>query len=402
MIPAIKNYDGLSITFQVTEDCNLRCKYCYEVSKRPGDLPFEYAQKFIDLMLTESDPIAARGTDHEWILDQGLIMDFIGGDALMAPELVDKILRYYQYRAVTLKHRWAYRWRGSISSNGTLFGDPKVRDLMNKYKENLSVGVSIDGCPEVHDKNRVHKDGSGTMKDILQWWDWYLAWVGPDNASTKATCNRDTIQYLAKSIKYLHEELGLKQININFVFEDLHLTKADLELLDKEMEQTIYYILEHRQDLHVSMFDRAFGVGEPLRDPDKGWCGSGSMPCLSINGKIYPCFRFSPNTMHSRSLDFYVGDVWNGFNRKERFELVRQQTRRKVSAKKCLDCQVESSCGWCIGGAFAEKGEFYRQTNICEVHKLQSKWAKKYWQEYDKLTGEKSFTDEGKIIIDRG
>ncbi|MDR1323425.1 MAG: 4Fe-4S cluster-binding domain-containing protein [Candidatus Margulisbacteria bacterium] len=399
MIPAIKNYEGLNITFQVTEDCNLRCKYCYEVDKKPGDLPFEYAQKFIDVILEDEDPINAKGTDSEWILKQGLIIDFIGGDALMVPELLDRILQYYQYKAISMKHKWAYRWRASISSNGTLFEDPKVRDFMLKYKDNLSIGVSVDGCPEIHDKNRIHKDGSGTMKDIQKWWDWYLEWHGVDSVATKATCNKDTIPYLAKSIKFLHEEMRLKHININFIFEDMRLTQDDLNLLDTEMEKSITYILEHRHDLHVSMFDKGFGIGGPLKDPEKGWCGSGSMPCLSINGKIYPCFRFSPNTMHSRKLDFYVGDVWNGLNHKERFEMVRQQTRKKISPEKCIECPVESACAWCIGGAFAEKGEFYRQTNICEVHKLQSKWSRRYWEEYDKLEGTKSFDDNGNVIL---
>lgn len=253
-----------------------------------------------------------------------------------------------------------------------------------KYKDNISIGVSIDGCPEIHDKNRIFADGRGTMKEIMKYWDWYLDWHGCETAATKATCNKDTIPYLYKSIKFLHEEMGLKHININFIFEDMKLTEDDLKELDKQMEKSVEYIFEHRDDIHVSMFDRGFGIGEPMKDPDKGWCGSGSMPCLSINGKIYPCFRFSPNTMHSRDLDFSVGDVWTGFSRKENFAIVREQTRKKISPQKCFDCPVESSCAWCIGGAFAEKGEFYRQVNICEIKKLQDKWSRKYWEWYDK------------------
>jgi uncharacterized protein len=399
MIPAARQYEGLNITFQVTEDCNLRCKYCYEVDKRPGNLPFEYAQKFIDIMLTEKDPIGLLDTETKWLLQRGLVLDFIGGDALMVPDLVDKILRYYQYKAVELNHRWAYRWRASISTNGTLFENPQVRDFMMKYKDSLSVGISVDGCPEIHDRNRIWKDGSGTMKDILKWWDWYMEWTNREFASTKATCNRETIPYLSKSIKFLHEELGLRQINMNFVFEDLRLTQADLALLDQEMEKSVEYVLEHRHDLHVGMFSKSFGLGDAMREPDKGWCGSGAMPCLSINGKIYPCFRFTPNTMHNRDLDFNVGDVWQGLIHKDRFQIVRAQTRKKISPKMCKDCAVESSCAWCIGSAFAEKGEFYRQTNICEIHKRQAKWARKYWEEYDKLEGTKTFDDVGRTIL---
>lgn len=398
MLPDIPLYDGLNVTFQVTEDCNLRCKYCYEINKKPGELPLEYAKKFIDLLLQDDDPVLAKETEMEWLIQRGIILDFIGGDALMVPELADKILQYFQTQAIILHHRWAYRWRANISTNGTLFGNPQVREFLEKYKNNISLGVSIDGCPEIHDKNRVWKDGRGTMSDILKWWDWYVDYMGIDNAATKATYNKDTIPYLSKSIKFLHQELGLKQINNNFIFENMHLTKNDLELLDREMEKSIHYILEHRHDLYVSMFSKGFGIGEPMCKPDEGWCGSGAMPCLSINGKIYPCFRFTPNTMRHRQLDFYVGDVWNGLTHKERFKTVRQQTRKRISPQMCFDCAVESSCGWCIGGAFAEKGEFYRQVHLCEIHKLEAKWAKKYWEEYDKLEGTKSFDENGKVL----
>lgn len=383
MIPAIENYSGLTITFQVTEDCNLRCKYCYEIDKKPGELSFDYAKKFIDIILSDPDPINVLDTEMSWILKQGLILDFIGGDALMVPALCENILQYFQFHAYELKHRWANRWRASISTNGTLFANPKVRDFLTKYKGNLSLGVSIDGCPEIHDSNRIFRDGSGTIKEIMKWWPWYLDYMGLENASTKATCNRESIPYLYRSVKFMHEELGLRHINMNFIFEDMKLTENELSLLNEEMCKTVEYVLEHNQDLHFSMFDKNFGIGLPMKDPDKGWCGSGAMPCLSINGRIYPCFRFTPNTMHSRQLDFSVGDVWTGLSRKENFEIVRKQTRAKISPQKCLECAVESNCSWCIGGAYAEKGEFYRQTNICEVHKLQSKWAKVYWEKLE-------------------
>jgi uncharacterized protein len=116
------------------------------------------------------------------------------------------------------------------------------------------------------------------------------------------------------------------------------------------------------------------------------------MPCLSINGNIYPCFRFAPHTMSSRDLDFHVGDVWNGFDHKEKFKEVRSQTREKISDEECLNCPVESTCSWCIGGSFADKGCFYRGKNICKVHKIQSKWAHAYWEEYKKLEGNEEYS----------
>ena len=49
----IKQIDGSTlatsnVTFQVTDDCNLRCSYCYQINKGKHRMPFEVAKKFID------------------------------------------------------------------------------------------------------------------------------------------------------------------------------------------------------------------------------------------------------------------------------------------------------------------------------------------------------------------
>jgi uncharacterized protein len=85
--------------------------------------------------------------------------------------------------------------------------------------------------------------------------------------------------------------------------------------------------------------------------------------------------------------DFHVGNVNDGFNRKDRFIIVREATRDKVSPDKCKACPIESMCPYCIGGCYAEFGEFKRTTYICELAKVQDKYTKLYWREYDKLEG---------------
>jgi uncharacterized protein len=378
MLDRPEDFEGLNITFNVTEDCNLACKYCYEVDKRKKDLPIDYAKKFIDIILSDPDPIQAKGTDSEWILDRGLVLDFIGGDALMRPKLVDEILSYFIFTATSMGHRWSRNWRASIATNGTLFGEPGVKEFCEKYKNNLSLGVSIDGCPEVHNANR-----NNSLPRILEHWEWYTNYIGCGNVTTKATCNKDSIPYLAESVRYMHQELGITYMDMNFIFEDMMLTGYDLEMLDEQLGWIVDYCYKYRDSIYCGLIAEN-RIGEPMKEPDRCWCGSGAMPCLSVNGKIYPCFRFAPHTMHDRAYDFNVGDIWEGFSRKDRFCTVRDQTRGKISPNKCMTCEHESSCAWCIGGSYAETGEFARQTYICEVHKLQSKWAKIYQERLQK------------------
>lgn len=391
MIKPCANFEGMEITFNTTEDCNLRCKYCYEINKKPVILELEKAKKFIDIILDDPDPLLIKGTKDQFIEEEGIVLDFIGGDALMNVEVVDKILDYWQLATWSRNHRYARRWRASISTNGTLFEKNSVRDFMEKYKYNLCVGVSIDGCPTLHDMNRVYVDGTGTMKDIMKWWPWYTNWCRESGniLSTKATLSRCSIPYIAESVKFLYEELGISQINMNFVMEDTGVTIDDLKELESQLEKTKNYVLEHRNELYLGLLNYDMGAGTPVEKkekPDACRCGGGCMPALAISGKIYPCFRFLPHTTFQER-DFSFGSVDEGFNHKEIIAEIRSATNMKISDEKCKACPIESMCPYCIGGCYAEYGFAKRTTHICEIAKLQDKYTKIYWREYDKLEG---------------
>jgi uncharacterized protein len=392
MIQRSKAFNGLNVTFNTTEDCNLACTYCYEVNKLRKTLALVNAKKFIDVILSDPDPIGTKGTDEAWMTENGIILDFLGGDALMTPELVGQIIDYFQERAWALNHNWKARWRASISTNGTLFDRPAVREFMEKYGDNLSIGVSVDGCPAIHDLNRIFVDGRGTMSTILSQWDYYIDWCSRHGCkpSVKATLNRESIPYLFESVVYLFETLNMSDINMNFIMENMELRAEDLVVLDDQLSKVKNYLIPLRNQVYLSMFDPNMGCGKPMSEDEtscKGKCGSGAMPALGINGKIYPCFRYLPHTAVKGRDDFNVGNVKDGFNRKDRFNKVREATRQVVSSDKCKGCPIESSCNYCIGGCYAEFGEFRRTEYICEATKLQDKWAKIYWREYDKLEG---------------
>jgi len=375
MIQPIEQYDGFNISFHVTEDCNLRCKYCYELEKKKNDLPLEYAKRFIELIIDDPDPVGVKGTKEEYLLNKGLILDFIGGDALMKPDLCEEIIKYFIFYSTLKNHRWSKNWRISISTNGTLFND-RVKEFLMKWKDVISLGISIDGCPEIHNLNR-----SGSMPAIMKEWNWYYKFTN-GNPTTKATLTNESIPYIYESVTFLHEVLKINYIYMNFIFEKQE-TEPDLVELGNQLELTCQYVLKHQADLYLSLFDKDMKNGKPMQDPDKGWCGSGAMPCLDIDGKIYPCFRFCSQNMSKGVEPLVVGDIEKGLYNKEVFSLIRSKTRGVISEEKCMNCDVESSCAWCIAGGYGETGELCRQTYICEVNKVQDKWAKEYWRLYN-------------------
>ena len=132
------------------------------------------ARKFIDIILTDDDPCNLNNLKDNrisWLYDS-ITLDFIGGDSLMQPLLLDKILSYWTSRLYTTHSenakKWKKNWRASISSNGTLFANPEVRAFIDDWLPVLSIGVSIDGCPAIHNENRIFVDGCPSMPVILQ------------------------------------------------------------------------------------------------------------------------------------------------------------------------------------------------------------------------------------------
>ena len=69
------------ITFNVTDDCNLACKYCYFTHKTNKNvMSFEVASKAIDSILCNSD----------FLIHDGVVWDFIGGEPTLELDLIEK------------------------------------------------------------------------------------------------------------------------------------------------------------------------------------------------------------------------------------------------------------------------------------------------------------------------
>ena len=121
--------DGTSknITFIVTKDCQLACRYCYLVGKNATEkMSFEVAQKAIDYILEkETDPLYNQ---------ESVIWDFIGGEPFLEVELIDKICDYIKLSMFSRNHHWFNSYRFSFSTNGINYNSEKVQNFIAKNK----------------------------------------------------------------------------------------------------------------------------------------------------------------------------------------------------------------------------------------------------------------------------
>ena len=148
-----------TVTFQVTDKCNLACTYCYQINKSVRRMKFEDAKLFIDKLLSGEDGFSKYVSVKN---SPGIVIEFIGGEPFLEVDLIDQIVDYFRLRTIELNHPWADRFCISICSNGVLYTDPKVQRFLQKNKDCISFSVTLDGNKELHDACRVFPDGRGS------------------------------------------------------------------------------------------------------------------------------------------------------------------------------------------------------------------------------------------------
>lgn len=216
-----------NITFIVTKDCQLACKYCYLVGKNEKErMSFEIAKKAIDYILANEK--------NDLFATQSVIFDFIGGEPFLEIDLVDKICDYIKSELFRLNHHWFNSYRFSFSTNGINYDSEKVQNYIAKNLDHLSIGITIDGTKDKHDLNRIWKGNGpekGSYDDVVRNIPMWLTQF--PNSGTKVTISSADIKYIKESVLHLYS-LGIHEVNINVVFEDVW-KEGDDELFESQL-----------------------------------------------------------------------------------------------------------------------------------------------------------------------
>ena len=380
------------ITFIVTKDCQLACKYCYLVGKNINErMSFDTAQKAIDYILSREDEFK----------EESVVWDFIGGEPFLEIDLIDKICDYLKTEMYRLNHHWFNSYRFSFSTNGINYHEKKVQDFIKKNHEHLSIGITIDGTELKHDLNRVYKHSEkGSYKDVVKN---IPLWIKQfPNAGTKVTISSADIPYIKESVLHLYS-LGIKEVNINCVFEDVW-KDGDDKLFEKQLVELADEIIDkdYYKDYACSFYSEHIGKPMDIKLENQNWCGAGKMLSVDAAGNFYPCTRFAQYSLRSKK-SLIIGNVNDGID-KNKLRPFLTLDRTTQSPQKCLECDVASGCAWCQGENYdaAETPTIYqRATAICLMHKARVRANNYYWNKlYRKLEleGERERYDQNKIV----
>lgn len=299
----------------LTEDCNLRCSYCF-VPKKPRSMTPEIARQAVDFLASRA--IAGTLPSVE--------ISFFGGEPFLRADLMEEVVTYARQRR---KPKITF----GATTNATLAG-PRIEELIRQAR--MSLLISLDG-DEVANRARTFVDGRSSYALVARNLPRLVA--AAEWATVRMTYHPDSLNLLANVKTVL--ELGAPSVVLAPVIEaDWNGCQPQVEEAFEELGE--WFLTECRagrlppleitwqklRHWHLSQL----GAARPART-----CGIGtSLLAVTTDGQVLPCHRF----LHRRHEA--LGTVADSTLSERRWPYVHLSSRDILG---CDGCSAEPVCG---------------------------------------------------------
>jgi radical SAM protein with 4Fe4S-binding SPASM domain len=338
------------IVWNITRECNLKCKHCYIDAKgnsNKRELKTQEAKALIDEF---------REMGFRWIL-------FSGGEPLLREDIF-ALGEYASEGGIKV----------AVSTNGTLI----TKDVVSKIKGSgfKYVGVSVDGRKDTHEhlrgvsgsfdsaisglRNLVVKGIKSGLRFTLSRYN-----IGELDSMIEL-CIKEGIPrfcmyhlvYSGRGRNLMHSDITNKERREIFHFLkqkvlSMQKDKLKLEILTADNHVDGVYLLQYIERTNPERKD------EVLRSLKlRGGCSAGErIVCVDWVGNVYPCQFWHKSVGNVRESEFIK--IWSGGDlQKIRDKLVNLKG-------KCGRCFYKEICGGCRVRAEAVYGDLWEEDPSC-------------------------------------
>lgn len=361
------------LILEITQKCNLRCKYCVYSESYPGvrgynpkDMSEDTALKALDVYFS----LLKEGRAYNPYREPSIA--FYGGEPLLNFELIKTCINY-----VTENYK-DFNPYFVMTINSTLLSEEIVTFLS---KHNCEIILSIDGPKEEHDRNRVFPGGTGSFDLIME----NLRFLAGSNL--KVYCQ--SVYDVKTDIDNVHEFFCRKDVPLlsgagpvsNKIFNTYYDTFSaeDHKMYEERLAKMVTYQIEKVRkekerkrkgtdkkgkcslydldlmNLVVSVLNRYIGN---YKDPYIPFTSSG-VPGFKLFADAFGLFRICERTFGDVSV---IGDVESGLDYEKILRIVQSlQSETAV----CESCVAKNMCSLCYV-TFASGPTIKRDPALCE------------------------------------
>lgn len=333
-----------NLVLQVTQQCNLRCRYCVFSGSYTGrihsdkSMSMEVAKKSIDFFLE-------RTVDASKVS-----IAFFGGEPLLRFDFVKELVAYAESK--TSKEIIFV-----LTTNGTLLNEEMIEFFI---KHHLLLTISFDGDKRIHDKNRVFADGKSGTFDVItakieklrhkypEYFSGVRFNVVMDQREDFSCTNKFFLDYEAAKNGIVSSTLINDNYSAGNIFESEGFRKeynyekfkyllSEIGATEKEYRSLLVEpkIISVKEKMKNRVY---FTLAE--MNHHSGTCIPGVQKLfVTVDGKFYPCER-----VNEESFVMNIGNVHEGFDENKILDLMNFG---KLTEEECKKCWAFRFCELC-------------------------------------------------------
>ena len=322
------NMDINNLVLHLTEQCNMRCNYCF-MTRGNERMTVEVAEAAVDYLLKECGKYAR--------------VTFFGGEPLLEFELIQHITDYIHRKAT-------YPVMLDIVTNGTLLTEEFL-----KYadKNNIHISISYDGL--LNDTNRIDENMKPAL-DIARLKD---AIIKHDMTSA-SVIDVNNVALWHDNVLHL-KDLGFKSMDF-FINYSSPWKLEHVEILRREFfkiaDTYIKWIAEDDK-VRIAKIDEMVRAYSSKFELSKTRIRRDLVYSVATNGDVYPYASAVGNK------NLCIGNVVTGMN-----QTLLNKVNTLGFVKGCEKCPINDACVAAKGNIITDEIEPYAYPIACQGYKI--------------------------------
>lgn len=358
------------LVLHLTDFCNLRCHYCFI----EGNMPEDYKRQD----MTEEVVVKAINKFKHIIANctfpKPPSIVFYGGEPLANWKVIKYGLEYL--RNGQKKGHLPSKIDKVLITNGTLL-TPEIAEELKRH--NVMISVSIDGPRDVHNHNRVYKDGKGSFEKTIA--GFYVLKEAGIKPTVSCVLSKESLEHTSEIIHWLLDELGIRALGFNHVSIIPNVSVYD-PVYESNFGEALINVQEVIQDSYPKVYERRMNhkinafLDREIIIADCTGCGE--QMSVSPDGQIGICqgYMGSRKTFSNNIFD-------NRCNLSKDSVFIEWSQRSPLNMHQCYQCPALATCGGgCPRNADFINGSIWQvDSAFCHFAKKAQEWM--IWKKYE-------------------